>query len=130
MSRRKIEVLFFEGCPNVDLALRRARAAVAAAGVEAEVLATVIDSQDVARRGFLGSPTVLVDGRDVADEAAPEESPSGFRCRIYPAADGRIEGAPPVEWIAAALRGERLTGARVQAPACCGTKSTPPADPA
>lgn len=50
------------------------------------------------RRGY-GSPTILVDGRDIAD-AAPAGASS---CRIYRHADGEMRGGPPAELLARAL---------------------------
>jgi hypothetical protein len=51
-------------------------------------------------RGY-GSPTVLVDGRDVAG-AAPFEGTTS--CRLYGSTGDEPRGAPPVEAIVAALR--------------------------
>ena len=50
-------------------------------------------------RGF-GSPTILVDGKDVA-KAQPS---GGDCCRLYPDEHGRLQGVPPVEMIAAAFK--------------------------
>lgn len=49
-----------------------------------------------------GSPTILVDGRDVAGEL-PSEEPS---CRIYTTVAGRNRGVPPIETIMNALKTE------------------------
>jgi hypothetical protein len=105
MSDRRVEVLVFEGCPNVDVALGRARAAALAAGVGADVRLVLVQSdEDAHRLRFLGSPSVRVDGVDVDPSAAARDD-FGLQCRVY-ASDGRLQGAPPVEWIASALRGE------------------------
>ncbi|HWL84661.1 MAG TPA: hypothetical protein VNO21_02600 [Polyangiaceae bacterium] len=102
---RRIEVLVFEGCPNVDATLARASAAAAAAGVPADIATVLVDNEDEAiRRRFLGSPTVRVDGIDV-DPGAATRDDFGMQCRIY-AVDGRFQGLPPDEWITAALRGD------------------------
>jgi hypothetical protein len=50
-------------------------------------------------RGY-GSPTILVDGRDVAG-VEPGAEPC---CRVYSDVDGRLAGVPSVEIIVAALR--------------------------
>jgi len=101
---KRVEILFFEGCPNAELAVSRARQAVASAGASADVRLVPIEGEDEAvRRRFLGSPTVRVDGRDV-DASSDARDDFGMQCRVY-SADGRIEGAPPVAWIEAALRG-------------------------
>jgi hypothetical protein len=105
MSERRVEVLVFDGCPNLEATLERARAAVAAANAHAEVqLVRVESDEDAKRLRFLGSPTVRVDGVDV-DGSAKQRDDFGLQCRIY-SVGGRLEGAPPIDWIAAALRGE------------------------
>ncbi len=100
MSR--VEVLFFGGCPNVDIALARARKAAEATGV-ADVRLVPVESEDDARRlGFLGSPTVRVDGLDV-EVSARARTDFGLQCRVY-SVGGRMAGVPPVEWVEAALQ--------------------------
>ena len=109
MSGRRVEVLVFDGCPNVEIALERARAAMATTHTDAEVRVVVVSSDEDARRlRFLGSPSVHVDGVDV-DPSAPTRADFGLHCRLY-AIGGRMEGAPPVDWIALALRGASATG--------------------
>jgi hypothetical protein len=105
MTEKQVEVLVFEGCPNADATVERARAAVEAANVRAEVRIVCVESEDDARRlRFLGSPTVRVDGVDV-DGSARERDDFGLQCRVY-SVGGRLEGTPPEDWIAAALRGD------------------------
>ena len=48
-----------------------------------------------------GSPTILIDGRDVAGLAPGDEQPS---CRIYDNGAGALDVVPSVERIADALR--------------------------
>ena len=45
-------------------------------------------------RGW-GSPTILVDGVDVAGQLAP----TATSCRLYANADGRLVGTPPEELV-------------------------------
>jgi hypothetical protein len=106
-----VEVLVFDGCPNVETALQRARGAIAAAKVPARVqLVRVADDDQARRLRFLGSPTVRVNGADVDPTAAGRED-YGMQCRVY-ATGGRFEGAPPVDWITAALRDALPAGVR------------------
>jgi hypothetical protein len=54
MTVRTVEVLVFEGCPNVDLALSRAYEAIAAAGLDGQaalVQTNVLDDDDAQRWG-------------------------------------------------------------------------------
>lgn len=99
---KRIEVLAFGGCPHVELALERARAAIRAAQIAAELSVAYVENDEAAARlRFVGSPTVRVDGRDV-DPATNSIDGYGLRCRVYPV-DGHLENAPPSTWIAAAL---------------------------
>ena len=83
----KIELLYFEGCPNWQLADTRLREALHAVGAaKTPVTYRTVGSPDEAERlGFRGSPTILVNGRDRF--AAPGD-PAGLACRIYPGAGG------------------------------------------
>lgn len=120
---RHVEVLFFDGCPNVDLATSRVRQAIASAGVQADVqLVRIEGDDDAVRRRFLGSPTVRVDGSDV-DGAAEARTDFGLQCRVY-SVDGQLEGAPPVAWIEAALRGAPRQGTATEGTAGCSSCGT------
>ena len=102
---RKIEVLVFEGCPNVETTLAQVRAALAATNEPADVTVVRVESDEAAvGLRFLGSPTVRVDGIDVDSSASARED-YGLQCRVY-SVGGRLRGTPLAEWIAAALRGE------------------------
>ena len=105
MSQKRVEVLFFERCPNVATALARAREAIAAANVLGEIHLVSVDTDEDAKRfRFLGSPPVRVDGIDV-DGSASARDDFALQCRIY-SVNGCVDGAPPADWIARALRGE------------------------
>jgi hypothetical protein len=47
--------------------------------------------EDADRLGFVGSPTILVDGEDIAP---PGDEPTGLTCRIYRLRDGRVSPLP------------------------------------
>ena len=119
---RKIEVLVFEGCPNIDGTLAEVRSAIAAATEVADVLVVHVESEaEAIRRHFLGSPTVRVDDIDV-DASAQKRDDYGLQCRVY-AVDGRLEGVPPASWIEATLRGvteERSVSAVLASSCACG----------
>lgn len=96
-----IEVLYFDGCPGAEPALALVRD-VAARHAGAEVRPVCVEDANIESTRFSGSPTIRVDGVDVAP---PSEVPSGFamRCRVYAVA-GRFEKVPPRAWIEAALK--------------------------
>jgi hypothetical protein len=133
MSACRVDVLMFDGCPNVELTLARVREAVAAVGGEVAVRVVRVETEERARElAFLGSPSVRVDDVDVQEDAWSATN-YGLQCRIYEEA-GRLEGAPPAAWITAALRGKSAGTASDQtrsteaaeddrAPDCCERKS-------
>ena len=97
----KVELLYVEGCPGFEELVPRVRALVAG---RAEVeLASVDSLAEAERLGFLGSPTLRVNGKDVDPDAAGRTD-FGITCRLYRTRDGRVH-APPDEWIQAALDG-------------------------
>ena len=102
----KIQLVYFEGCPNVDAARNAIRRSLKAAGLAPhyEELDTGAPSTPESLRGW-GSPTILVGGVDVGGE--PE--PNGTSCRLYDNPENR--GVPSDEAIIKMLRGERPTPA-------------------
>ena len=60
----------------------------------------VTTPQDAVELGFRGSPTVLVDGRDVF---ARGDEPFGLSCRIYQTPGGSA-GAPTLDQLRGVLR--------------------------
>lgn len=95
----RIEVLVFEGCPNAERALEIARRVAGGLAPGATVERVEVDTPEQATAiGFLGSPSIRVNGVDVEGRRA---APGTLGCRIYE--DG--VGVPP-EWMveAAVLR--------------------------
>lgn len=125
MSAKSIEIVYFAGCPNVELAKARVSEAIQTTGVPARVsLVEVKDADDAIAQRFLGSPSVRVDGVDV-EPSARERDDFGMQCRVYVSGD-RLEGAPPATWIAAALKGEEVeagTARKQPAHGCCEPSS-------
>jgi hypothetical protein len=89
-----VELLWWEGCPSTERALEAVRAALSELGLDAvEVHAREIETDDDARAtGFVGSPTILIDGEDLVPAANGE--PIGLSCRVYRRRDGRISPLP------------------------------------
>jgi hypothetical protein len=88
-----VQLLYFAGCPNLEAARAALRDALEAERLEVAV--EEVDIEDpatpVALQGW-GSPTVLVDGRDVTGEARSD----ALSCRAG--------GAPSIDVIRRALR--------------------------
>jgi hypothetical protein len=100
-------LVYDPGCPNVE----RARTVLTAACREADIPAvwTEWSSDDPGCPGYtlnLGSPTVLVNGEDVAPGPhpwAPREANHEPRSRVYRDGDA-IVAVPPLPRIADAIR--------------------------
>ncbi len=98
----RVEVLYFEGCPNHEALMPRLEKLLDQAGVRTDVgLVEVPDDAAAQRERFLGSPTLRVDGRDV-EPGADARSDFGLKCRLYRTPNG-LGGLPNDEWILAAL---------------------------
>ena len=102
----KVELLYFDGCPNYESLAPRLRELATRVGVSAEVRLRRVESDEEARGlRFLGSPTVRVDGRDV-ERGAEERDGYALQCRLYRTANG-VTGTPPDDWILEALHGHQ-----------------------
>jgi copper chaperone CopZ len=99
----KIEVLYFEGCPNHSVAVERIEEILREEGIAAEVSGVNIrDASTAEGVGFLGSPSIRVNGVDVEPEARSVRE-YGMMCRTY-MVNGRREGLPSREMIQQAIR--------------------------
>ncbi len=79
----RVEVLYFEGCPNHAPTVARVREVMAECGISAELdEVEVRDAAEAERLGFLGSPSVRINGVDVEPDEA-EDREIGFGCRLY-----------------------------------------------
>jgi hypothetical protein len=103
MRTPDVELLWWEGCPSTDRALEAVRAALSDLGLpEVDVRTREIETDDDAQRtGFVGSPTILIDGVDLVPAAA--EEPIGLSCRVYRRRDGRISPIPDPDDLREAL---------------------------
>jgi len=93
----RVELVYDRDCPNVNEAravLRRAFAHVGVAPAWVEWDRKTPDTPDYAK-GY-GSPTILVDGKDVA---GAEPSAEADCCRLYSDGKTGFRGVPPVEQV-------------------------------
>jgi hypothetical protein len=97
-----VEVLYFEGCPNTERARALLERVSDELGVRPEIrMIEIADADEAQRTGFLGSPSIRVDGRDV-EPGATERGGASFACRIY-RTEGGVAGVPDERWLRAAL---------------------------
>ena len=95
----RIEVLYFNGCPNHALAVARVKQIAVGLGVQEKVEEIEVTSLAQAQRlRFLGSPTVRVNGVDI-DPSVRQRTTYGLSCRVYSGGSG----VPPDALIMAAL---------------------------
>lgn len=94
----KIQLLYFEGCPNLEPARAALRDAMVAEQIAQEVEEIDVQSPTTPEelRGW-GSPTILVDGKDISGA----ERTAAAACRLY------ATGAPNVAEIRATLAASR-----------------------
>jgi hypothetical protein len=104
-NARRIELLYWEGCPSHPQALAELRRVLDGLGrADLNVVLHRVDTEDEARQlRFTGSPTILVDGVDPVPPAPGE--PPGLTCRVYRMADGRYSPTPDPDELRAALAG-------------------------
>ncbi len=99
-----VELIYDRDCPNASQARENLLRAFSQAGQTPRWREWErTDPQAPAHARAYGSPTILVDGKDVADSDAADAA----CCRIYAAGDGKHQGAPPVALIAAILAGTK-----------------------
>ncbi len=94
MTPPHVELLFWSGCPSHPQALADLRAAMGELGLDPDSVQVreVASDEQAGAEGFVGSPTIRIDGRDVQPPTAGE--PTGLTCRIYHRRDGRISPTP------------------------------------
>jgi hypothetical protein len=104
----KIEVLYFDNCPNHSPTLERIHQILREEGCDAEVREVLVPDVETAHNvSFLGSPTVRVNGIDI-EPTAKDRRDFGLMCRRYSG------GIPSHELIREALRSASVIGDTAQ----------------
>ena len=99
----RITFLYFEDCPSHEAALARLRQVMTEEGAQAEIEIVKVETGEQAQsRHFVGSPTILIDGRDI--DPLPADIQYALTCRAYQLEDGRISPLPSADMIRRALR--------------------------
>jgi hypothetical protein len=97
----KIHLLYFDGCPHWQSALKNLRTALSLEKLDWPVeLVKVEKEEDAARFKFLGSPSIHVDGTDLWPE---DRQRYLLSCRLYLTPDGQ-RGWPTVSMLREALK--------------------------
>ena len=106
----KVQLLYFDGCPNWRATDHRLRQALDQAGrhdVQVERI-RVSTPEEAEATGFLGSPTVRIDG---ADPFAEPGAGVGLACRLYRTGTG-LAGAPTIEQLLGVVQTAGASGPR------------------
>lgn len=101
----KVEVLYVPDCPHHSSAVDQLRAVLLAEGIQVEIDEIPVSDIVAAEKfSFRGSPTIRINGRDIAGDA---KVPPYFAiaCRVYPGA--KQVGVPPLEMMERAVREAR-----------------------
>ena len=100
----KIVLQYFDSCPGWRTADARLREVLEELGLDAQIRYLRAESQEHAEElGFLGSPSILIDGND---PFASDSQPAGWSCRLYQTEAG-LQGAPSKAQLRRALGAER-----------------------
>jgi hypothetical protein len=97
----KIEVLYILDCPHYPAALAELRKVLSSEKVSAQIREVLVANSRMAEAlKFRGSPTIRINGRDIAGES--EMQHFAVSCRLYPGE--KQPGVPPTEMIHRAVR--------------------------
>jgi len=98
----KIELLYFDGCPSYQTALKYLEEVIKEQKLGVHVEMVKIESDEEAQKNkFLGSPTVRVNGLDI-EPGAQERGDFSMCCRVYFEA-GKMTACPSKELIRHAI---------------------------
>jgi len=98
----KVRFLYSADCPSHDEALSRLRTVLREEGVETEIEVVRVDTFEQAEKErFPGSPTIMIDGKDIVPFADARYAPA---CRAYVLENGRVTPLPSLSMIRDAVR--------------------------
>ena len=97
----KIEVLYILDCPHYPAALAELKKVLAVEKISAQINEVLVANPHTAQAmKFRGSPTIRINGRDIAGES--ELQHFAVSCRLYPGE--KQPGVPPSEMIQRSVR--------------------------
>ena len=102
IARVKVSLLYFNDCPNWQVADARLTEALRLTGHPDQIVERLLITTDEEAQAahFRGSPTILIDGDDPF--AGDGTGAFGLTCRVYPTDNG-LAGSPTVDELVAAL---------------------------
>ncbi|MGH8067220.1 MAG: DF family (seleno)protein [Candidatus Entotheonellia bacterium] len=104
--------LYWEECMSHEETLRRLRQVMAEEGILVPVKLVKVETWAQAEQlQFIGSPTIVVNGKDI--QPPPPGASSALTCRAYYLEDGRVSPLPSLELIRRALSAGRTDAATI-----------------
>ena len=99
----KAELLWWAGCPSTERARELLAEALAVNGLDPDAIEMreIGSDDDAERERFIGSPTIRLNGVEVAPEPA---EPVSLTCRVYRTRDGRMSPVPDLQDIDDAVK--------------------------
>ena len=103
MTVPHVTLLYWEDCPSHAEALAQLQRLMPEFGLDPHAieLREIWDMQDARDEGFVGSPTIRIDGHDIVPTG---DEPTALTCRVYRRRNGRYDPLPDDEDIRDALR--------------------------
>ena len=94
----KVEALYRENCPSHPAAVALVKYVLATQNIEEQVIEVLVKDEEMARElKFHGSPTIRINGRDIAGESKTDTATTALCCRSY---TGSLRiGLPPVDLV-------------------------------
>jgi hypothetical protein len=98
----QITFLYWEECMSHEQALQRLRQVMAEKDVQASIEMVKVETWEQAEAlRFIGSPTILVNGRDI--QPPPPDAYYALTCHTYHLEDGRMSPLPSLAILRCAL---------------------------
>jgi hypothetical protein len=93
----RVEVLYIAECPSHPAAVKLVKDVLDAEGIVADIREVLVaDERMASELRFCGSPTIRINGRDIAGEPQKAQAFT-LNCRLYPGS--KPMGVPPAEII-------------------------------
>jgi hypothetical protein len=103
-SLMKIEVLYIDGCPHFPATVEAVKGTLREFGLISPITEiSVADRETAVSIGFLGSPTVRINGLDI-EPSARQRTTFGMMCRTYEGS-----GVPSEDLIRSALKAAAIS---------------------
>jgi hypothetical protein len=102
-----IDILYHEACTHHPRTIQDVQHVLAEEGIEADVrLINITNKEEAQRRGFVGSPTIIINGEDIEPGPQQELGHTRGNCRVYHH-EGKLLVTPHKELIRKAVRKHR-----------------------